>query len=112
MKPLTKSALKDFLERFEYFKNGEFRDIEINSPTNITFSFAVQDSSRGYDWVNIKLEFDNISEASLLENSDLSYVDMEDGVDIENSGTGFAFKIKNSTCQIKSSNLKYEEGRF
>jgi hypothetical protein len=112
MKPLTKSALTDFLERFEYFKEGEFRNIEINSPTNITFSFAVQDSSRGYDWVTIKLEFDNISEASLLENSDLSYVDMSDGVDIKNSGTEFAFKVNNSTCQIKSSNLKYEEGRF
>ena len=112
MKPLNKNALEEFLERFEYFKDGEFKNIEINSPKNITFSFNVQDSLRGYDWVRIKLEFDNISEASLLENSDLGHVDMSDGVDIQYGGTEFAFKIKNSTCQIKSSQLKYEEGRF
>lgn len=112
MKPLTKSALKDFLERFEYFKDGEFRNIEINSPTNITLTFATQDSSRSYDWVTISLEFDSVSDASLLDNSSLEHVDMNDGIEITNDGTEFAFKINNSTCHVKSSSLKYEEGQF
>ncbi len=112
MKPLAKNDLKEFLDRFEYFKDGEFRNIEIESPTNMIFFFGVQDSLRGYDWVEIKLKFDSISEASLLENSDLSYVDMSEGVDIKHSGTEFAFEIKNSTCKVKASHLKHEEGSF
>lgn len=112
MKPLTKSALKDFLERFEFFKDGEFRSIEINSPTCITLTFATQDISRGYDWVTILLEFDGVSEATLLDNSKLSYVDMSDGINITNNGTVFALKLNNSTFHITSSSLKYEEGQF
>ncbi|MCW8837127.1 MAG: hypothetical protein OQK11_00350 [Thiovulaceae bacterium] len=112
MKPLNKSILENFLERFEHFRDGEFRNIEINSPTNITLTFATQDASRGYDWISVKLEFDGISDASLLDNSNLTHVDMSDGIDISNNGTQFAFKLNNSTCQIKSSSLKYEEGLF
>jgi len=112
MKPLSKSELENFLERFEYFKDGEFRNIEITSPKDVTFTFAVQDSSRGYDWISIQLNFSDVEEASLLNNSDLNLVDMTDGIDIKNNGTLFAFDIKNSTCQIKSSSIKYEEGQF
>jgi hypothetical protein len=112
MKPITKDALDAFLKRFEYFKDGEFRNIEINSPANITLTFAVQDASRAYDWISLSLEFDGVSDASLLENSSLNHVDMSGGINIENCGTQFAFKIINSTCQISSSYIKYEQGQF
>jgi len=112
MKPLSKTALKDFLTRFENFKEGEFREIQINSANNIILTFAVQDSARSYDWISIKLEFEGISEASLLDNSKLDYVDMSDGITISNNGTLFAFNINNSTCHLSSSSLKYEEGQF
>ena len=112
MKPLAKSSLEQFLKRFEHFKEGEFRNITINSPTNITLTFAVQDVSRAYNWLSISLEFDGVSDASLLDNSDLDHVDMSEGIDIKNNGTQFAFKIKNSTFCLISSSLKYEEGQF
>ena len=112
MKPLSKTALEEFLKRFEYFKDGELRNIEINSPNNISLTFATQDSSRAYDWVSVKIEFDSVTNASLLDNSNLNHVDMSGGIDIKNSGTEFAFKIKNSTCQINSSYIKYIEGQF
>ncbi|QFR48198.1 hypothetical protein FJR48_00045 [Sulfurimonas lithotrophica] len=112
MKPLSKNSLENFLKRFEYFKDGEFRDIIINSPTNITLNFAIQDASRGYDWITLKLEFDGISDASLLDSSNLAHIDMSEGVYLKNDGTEFAFKVNNSTFKIKSSSLKYEEGQF
>jgi hypothetical protein len=112
MKPITQDALKEFLKRFEYFKDAEFRNIEINSPTNITLSFAVQDSSRAYDWISLSLEFDGVSDASLLDNSNLNHVDMSSGIDIKKCGTLFAFKILNSTCHISSIYLKYKQGQF
>ena len=112
MKPLSKNSLEDFLKRFEYFKDGEFRNIEINSPTNISLTFATQDASRAYDWITVRLELDGVSEASLLDNSSLTHIDMSDGIDIINDGTQFALKINNSTCHITSSSIKYEEGQF
>jgi hypothetical protein len=112
MKPLNKNALKEFLERFEYFKDGEFRNIEINSPTNIALTFTAQDSNRGFDWISIKLELDGVSDASLLENSELDHVDMSEGIDIRYNGTKFAFVINNSTFRVESSYIKYEEEKF
>ncbi len=112
MKPLLKTDIKSFLERFESFKDAEFRSIYINSPFNITLTFAVQDAGRDFDWITIKLEFEGVSNASLIEESKLEYVDMSDGINITHNGTSFALKIINSTCHIESSSLKYEEGLF
>ncbi len=112
MQPLHSNKLTDFLDRFVSFEDGEFRDIKIKNPTTITLTFATQDKNRAYDWITIKLEFSSVSDASLIDNNKLSFVDMSDGISLENDGTFFAFKILNSTCQIKSSTIKFEEGQF
>ncbi len=112
MKPLSKSALHGFLERFGYFRDGELRDIEINSPTNITLTIAAQDASRAYDWITVKLEFEGVTSASLIENDQLEFLDMSDGIDIKNNNNYFTFGIKNATLSIESLSLKYDEGSF
>jgi hypothetical protein len=112
MKPLTKSALNTFLERFGYFKDGEIREIEIKSPTNIFITIAAQDESRAYDWVTVKLEFEGVSSASLIENNQLQFLDMSDGIDINNNNNYFTFGIKSATLHIESLSLKYDEGSF
>ncbi|MCF6330158.1 MAG: hypothetical protein L3I99_01260 [Sulfurimonas sp.] len=112
MQPLLSNKLTDFLDRFVSFEEAEFRDIEIINPTTMVLTFATQDKNRGYNWITVKLEFSGVSDASLVENTKLSFVDMSDGVSLKNNGTFFAFKIKNSTCQIKSSTIKFEEGQF
>lgn len=112
MKPLLAKELTSFLDRFVNFEEAEFRNVEISNPTTIVLTFAVQDKNRSYDWISIKLEFSGVSDASLIENTKLSFVDISDGITLINDGTSFAFKILNSTCQIKSSSIKYEEGQF
>ncbi len=112
MQPLFSNKLTDFLDRFINFEEAEFRNIKIINPTTITLTFATQDKNRGYDWISVKLEFSGVSDASLIDNNKLSFVDMSDGISLKNNGTFFAFKIKNSTCQIKSSTIKFEEGQF
>jgi len=112
MQPLFSNKLTNFLDRFVSFEDGEFRNIEIKDPTTITLTFATQDKNRGYDWITIKLEFSGVSDASLIDNEKLSFVDMSNGISLKNDGTVFAFKIINSTCQIKSSTIKFEEGQF
>ena len=121
MKPLHADNLDSFMERFDNFRNGEFRSIEIISPTTITITLAGQDSTREFDWISMKFEFNSVSDAKLLENGKLSFVDMSDGVSIINADSLFAFglgkcynipNVKSSACHIVSSSLKYEEGLF
>jgi hypothetical protein len=121
MKPLLANKLDSFLKRFDNFCGGELRSVEVLSPTNIAVTLAGQDSARAHDWISIKFEFSDVSDAKLLENSKLSLIDMSDGVSIINNDNKFAFgigkcynisNIRSSMCQIISSGLKYEEGLF
>ena len=119
MKPITN--IKEFLKRFNNFKDGEFRSIEVISPTTISVTFSTQDTARAFDWISMKLEFNNVSDARLLDTTKLSLVDMSDGISILKNDNILAFgigecynisSIKNSTCFILSDSLKYEEGLF
>ena len=121
MKPLLAKNLAGFLERFDNFKNGELRSIEVISPTTMLVTLAGQDTAREFNWISVGLEFTGVSDARLLENSKLSLVDMDDGVSIIHENNKFAFglgesynisSIQNSTCQLVSSGLKYQEGEF
>ncbi len=121
MKPIASKDIQTFLKRFDNFKDGEFRAIEVISPTNISITFAGQDSARGFDWISMKFEFNSVSEAKLLESKKLSLVDISDGINIIFEDDNFTFCVgnyestsnaKNSICYIKSSTLKYQEGLF
>lgn len=121
MKPLLAKNLQSFLERFDNFKDGEFRSIEVISPTTMLVTFAGQDSGREFNWVSVKFEFSEVSEARLLENTKLSFVDMSEGISITYDDDKFAFGIgesynisstKNSICHMICSNMKYQESEF
>ena len=119
MKPITN--VKEFLKRFDNFKNGELRSIEILSPITMSVTLAGQDSARAFDWITVELEFNGVSDARLIEDSKLSLIDMSDGITIIKENNKFAFAIgecyntstlKSSVCNIESESLKYEEGLF
>lgn len=119
LKPLTN--LEEFLERFDNFKDSQFRSIEVISPTTISITLAGQDKARAYDWITLTLQFDGVSDARLHESSKLPLLDMSDGVSILNLSDTLAFGIgecynisslKNSSCFIEAKNIKYEEGSF
>lgn len=109
------------LDRFCHFKNAEFRNINVVSPTQIKLTLATQDSARDFDWVSIELEFNGVNDAKLLQPHQLSLVDLSDGISIIKKDNIFAFgiaecynlsTIKNSSCFILSSSFKYQEGLF
>ncbi len=121
MKPLLQKDLESFLKRFDNFKEGELRSVEIVSPTLITVTLAGQDGGREFNWVSVVLEFSGVNDAKLLEDSKLSFVDMSDGISIVHEDGNFAFgigecynlsSVKNSLFQVISSSLKYEEREF
>ncbi len=119
MKPITN--LKDFLERFDNFKDAEFRTIEVLSATSMKIVFATQDRARAFDWLCIELEFSEVSDAKLLDAGKLTHVDMSDGVSLikESDSVGFSIgsygnlsSLKDSICYIIASNVKYNEAPF
>ena len=119
MQPITN--IDTFLQRFNNFKDAEFRSIDVSSATTMNVVFATQDEARGFDWITITLEFNEINDAKLLNDSKLSLVDMEDGISLitEDKTVGFALgkynsitSLKDSVCYIVSSSVKYSEGSF
>jgi len=121
MQPLLAKDLKTFLKRFDNFRDGEFRLIEVISPTAIVAKFAGQDSAREFDWVSIDFEFNGVEDANLIDNKKLSFIDMNDGINIIHENEKFSFgvgecssidSIKNSTCYITSTSVKYRQGSF
>ena len=119
MKPLTN--IDKFLKRFDNFKGGEVRSIEIISPSVILITLAGQDEARSFDWITLQLECNGISDAQILDNSKLTYLDMNEGISILNTDSLLAFavgecynesSIKSSSCFIECSSIKYKEGLF
>ena len=109
------------LERFNHFKDAEFRSVEILSPLNIKLTFAVQDAVRAHDWITLTLDFNSISDARLLKNNRLGVIDMTDGITLIKGTDSFAFglgecyniaTIKTAPLYLIASSLKYEEGIF
>jgi len=121
MKPLSHTQLSTFTKRFDNFKDAELRSVEIISPLTIKLTLATQDSTRAYDWITVSLEFNGVQDARLLEESQLSYVDMSQGASLIYDENLFAFgisecynisSIKNSSLYLIAESLKYEEGQF
>ena len=109
MKPLLVKDLPSFLERFDNFKDGEFRHLEVISPTSFKITIATQDTARGFDWITLDFELNSTSSANLIDNSKISLIDMSDGIDISHNGTEFAFNILNSTFFIECMSIKYQQ---
>ena len=108
------------LERFEHFKDAEFRSVEIISSTQIKLIFAVQDKARAYDWITMELNFHGIKDAKLIEDTKLNFIDMNDGITILKD-TLFSFAIgeynniqnmNNSIFYIQADDIKYTQGTF
>lgn len=121
MKPLLASELKKFLQRFDNFRGGEIRSINVISSTSLLITLVAQDAARAFDWVAIELEFNSVDDAKIIENSQLAFIDMENGITILNDGTFFAFgtnecsnisSVKNSTCFVVCKDLKFKESAF
>ena len=119
MKPITN--IDTFLERFNYFKDADFRSIEVISASSMKLIFATQDSARAFDWLTIELEFSGVSDAKLLNENKLAHVNMEDGITLisDKSGVGFAIgnyksqtSIIDSISYIVASSVKYNESQF
>ena len=121
MKPLLSNKTKELLTRIDYAIDGEIHSVVMNSPASFTIELSVQDRNRGNDWINIAFEIDGVSDARLVEDNKLPFVDMSEGITIVFEGGVCALAIgkyssiealKDATLYLTGSTVKYEERPF
>ncbi len=121
MRPLSKSTARELLKRLNAAEDSEVREILIMSPTSFKIELSVQDPNRGYDWINIAFEISGITDALLVDDAKLSYLDMSNGIGIifENENIGFTnskceslSKIRENQLYFIGASIKYEELPF
>ncbi|WP_345992954.1 hypothetical protein [Sulfurimonas sp. HSL-1716] len=109
------------MSRFERFVDSQIRSITVLSPTVIEVRVSTQDSALGFDWIDLSLELSNVSEANLIDNGKLAYLDMTEGMSIVFEDNRFAFcygdyssirSAKDSALFVICDSIKYEELPF
>jgi len=121
MQPLAHTKLQEFSERFENFKDAEIRSLIVKDATTFELTLVLQDKARAFDWITLTLEFNGIIDAKLLEDTQLSYLDMSEGASLFTQDGVIYFGIgedltpslvESASLYIKAKTLKYEEGLF
>ena len=121
MKPLLSNKTNELLTRIDNAIDGEIRSVVMNSPMNFTIELSVQDANRGNDWINIAFEIDGVSDARLVEDNKLPFVDLSEGISIvfEGNVCGLAVgsystveALKSASLYLVGTSMKYEERPF
>jgi hypothetical protein len=109
--------INTLLEKYDNFKDAQIRSIKPLSDTSKVLTIVVQDDD-GEDLNTIKIEFNNITNSQILDNSVLSFMDMGFGISIikEHDLYGFALgkgtamlHVLNAPLYIVASDIKIEE---
>lgn len=121
MKPLLAKDVRALLLRFDNFKGAELITIRILAPTNIQLNIRAQDRHRDFNWIQLTFDFNEVVDAKIIDDSKLSFVDMSDGISIDNKDSKFAFgigdgynisNISDSICFFIAKSIKYKESIF
>ncbi len=119
IKPLNDSSLAQLLARIENGRYGEVRTITPLSPTSIEIRLSVQDTARGYDWIDLAFVINGVSDAKLVNDNVLGLLDMRDGIcgEIESQRCGLAMgeyngRLNESSLYIIGTSMGYKELPF
>jgi hypothetical protein len=121
MRPVLASEIETFEARFDYAINGTLRTINVLDPKTILIRISVQDKARSFDWIDLELEISDVSDARLIEDAKLKYVDMSEGMTMlyENGEIIIAVgeydyldAALNAPLFVRGGALKYQENTF
>lgn len=119
VKPLSPSTLKNLLERINFAREGEICSLTPRSSTSIEIRFSVQDSARGYDWIDITFVINGVSDAKLMSDNVLRFLDMSEGITVElvmnNSALAigdYKGRVNEAPFYIIGASMAYEELPF
>ena len=109
--------INSLLEKYDNFKDAQIRSIQALSDSSKVLTIVVQDDD-GEDIHTVKIEFINITNSQILDNSVLPYMDMGFGISIikEHDLYGFALgkgtamlHVLNAPLYIVASDISIEE---
>ena len=119
VKPLNTSSLTPLLVRLDTLRGAEICSITTRSPTSLSIIFSVQDSARGFDWIDIKFIVSGVRDAKLVSDTILRSLDMSEGITVELSRNSCALAIgeykghvDEAPLYIIGASMQYEELPF
>lgn len=119
VKPLNAGSLTALMGRIEHAKDGEIRSITPLSPTSIAIRFSVQDSARGFDWIDVAFVIDGVEDAKLVNDAVLRSMDMSEGITVELTASATALavgayvgRVNEAPLYIVGKTMGYEELPF
>ncbi|MDH5464025.1 MAG: hypothetical protein OEW60_00270 [Thiovulaceae bacterium] len=105
------------LEKYDHFVGAQLRSIKPLSNGSKVLTIVLQDDE-GEDLNSVKIEFSNINDSRILENSVLPFMDMMSGITLikENNLYGFAvgrgdamLYVHNAPLYIVASDITFED---
>lgn len=97
------------------------RTLSVNGPASASLTLSVQDKQRGFDWIDLTFEMYGMTDAKLLDDKQLDFLDTQEGITIvfENGVWGLGIgrynsleALKSASLYIVGASLKYEESPF
>lgn len=91
--------INSLLEKYNHFKDAQIRSIQTLSDTSKVVTIAVQDDD-GEDLHTISIEFKDIKESKILQNSVLAFMDMGSGISIVKEHNLYGFALGSGTAML------------
>ena len=91
--------INDLLEKYDHFKDAQIRSIQTTSDDSKTVTLVVQDDD-GEDINTVNIEFKDIKESRILQNSVLPFLDMVSGISIVKDHDLYGFAIGSDTAML------------
>ncbi len=91
--------INKLLEKYNHFKDAQIRSIQASSDSSKIVTLAVQDDD-GVDLNIINIEFKDIRESQILQNSVLSFMDMGSGISIVKEHGLYGFALGSGTAML------------
>ncbi len=118
MRELTASSHATLLKRIDGGVEAMLQQTEVIDPETISMRISVQDTLRGYDWIDLRFMITAVSDARLVDANKQAFLDSSDGITVmfENGLCAVAFGRYNTIDTLKTAQLyvigggiRYEE---
>lgn len=87
------------LEKYNNFRDAQIRSIQAPTDTSKVVTLVVQDDE-GEDLHTIQIEFKDIKESKILQNSVLAFMDMGSGISIVKEHGLYGFALGSGTAML------------
>ena len=92
--------INKLLEKYDHFKHAQIRHIESPADRSKVIITMVVEDDEGEIMNTVRIEFKNIKESRLLQNSVLPFLDMMSGISIVKEHDLYGFAVGSDTAML------------